>query len=118
MLPDEKESLQETPAYIEISLGVSEWQTLDGRFILEEDFKVGGEVWRVHKNDPDPFPSRPHAHCVGGKDRFIGLKLHLGTGQMYDGTKPLGRKLAETQFLRLIELIKPKFPDIKLPLTD
>lgn len=77
---------------------------------------MAGEVWRVHKGDADPFPSRPHAHCVGGAKRFVGCKLHLGTAQLYSGRDALGLFLAPKQFERLIELIRPKFPGLILPL--
>ncbi len=118
-VPEENEELlAETAEYVDICVGVSEWQLLDGRSILEEDYRVKGEVWRVHKCDADPYPSNPHAHCVDGARRFIGCTLHLGTAELYDGRKPLGRRLEATQFERLIELIKPKFPGITLPLPQ
>jgi hypothetical protein len=47
-----------------------------------------GCVWRVHKNDPDPFPSRPHAHNLES-----GLKMHLGTGQLFLRGRDTGRKI-------------------------
>jgi len=110
----------ETATEIDVDVGVSAWQRLDNeRYILEEDYKVSGDVWRVHLNDADPFPSRPHAHCIAGTKRFVGTKLHLGSGQLFDSSnKPLGRRLAKGQFERLIELIRPKFPGIELPIKD
>jgi hypothetical protein len=48
------------------------------RHLLEQTVRVHGEVWRVYKNDADPFPSNPHAHNVQS-----GLKLHLGTGDLF-----------------------------------
>lgn len=93
------------------------WKTGDGKFILEEDFKVSGEVWRVHKSDADPYPSNPHAHCVGGAKRFAGCTLHLGTAQLYRKRDALGRFLEQSQFERLLELIRPKFPGIIFPLA-
>lgn len=113
---ESEELLVETKDYVDPCVGVSEWQLPDGRYILEEDYRVKGEVWRVHKSDADPFPSNPHAHCVGGAQRFIGCTLHLGTAELYSGHKPLGRRLEAKQFARLIELIKPKFPGVTLPL--
>jgi hypothetical protein len=75
------------------------------------------KIWRVNKSDPDPFPSNPHAHCIGGSGRFVGCKLHLGTGELYDSSnKPLGRYLYKKQFERLLELIQPKFPEVVFPL--
>lgn len=104
--------------FITVCCGVSLWTKANGRLHLEEDYRVAGEVWRVHKNDADPYPSRPHAHCIGGARRFVGCKLHLGTRQLFTGSnEPLDRFLAQAQFDRLIELISPKFPEIVLPLS-
>lgn len=111
--------IAESANEIDIDVGISAWQRMDSeKYILEEDFKVSGDIWRVHLNDADPYPSRPHAHCIAGCQRFIGTKLHLGTGQLFDRkNNPLGRRLARHQFDRLIELIRPKFPHVILPLT-
>lgn len=108
--------LGDTPAWVDATVGVMEMVLANGWGILEEDYRVKGEVWRVHKGDADPYPSQPHAHCVGGAKRFVGLTLHLGTGELYDGRKALGRFLHPDQFERLIVMIRPKFPDIELPL--
>jgi hypothetical protein len=115
---DEQPTLEcaETDEYIDLCVGVSGWRNVDDHWIVEDDYRVAGEVWRVHKGDADPFPSRPHAHCVGGAKRFIGCKLHLGTAQLYSGSEPLGRFLAPRNFERLIDLIRPKFPGLILPL--
>lgn len=113
---DFKEFIEDTESYIDVCVGIAEWQTSDGYYILEEDFKIKGEVWRVHKNDADPYPSNPHAHCIGGTQRFVGCTLHLGTRELYKKREALDRYLDQKQFDRLIELIKPKFPKIKLPL--
>lgn len=108
----------ESPTEIDIDVGISSWQQMGtNRYFVEEDFKVSGEIWRVHLSDADPFPSSPHAHCIGGTKRFLGCKLHLGTGQLFSATnKPLDRRLATPQFERLIELVRPKFPGIVLPI--
>lgn len=108
--------LADTADHIDLSVGTVEMILADGRGILKEDYRLNGEVWRVHKGDADPYPSRPRAYCVGGAKRFVGLTLHLGTAELYDGRKPLGRFLSPRQFERLVELIQPKFPDIDLPL--
>lgn len=112
----ENEILEDTDEAVTLCLGISQWVAPNGRFILEEDFNVDGEVWRVHKYDPDPFPSRPHAHCIGGGRRFVGCKLHLGTAGLYKGATSQNRTLGAKQFGRLIELIRPKFPGLTLPL--
>jgi hypothetical protein len=107
-----------TDDYVDVTVGLIERVTPDGYYVMEKDYRVRGEVWRVHKADADPFPSNPHAHCVGGADRFIGLKLHLGTGELYRGSQPIGQRLSPKSFDRLIVLIQPKFPDIRLPLSS
>ena len=45
-------------------------------------------IWRIHKNDADPFPSNPHAHNVES-----GLKLDLSTGALYLGARPSGESI-------------------------
>lgn len=99
-----------------IEFDVSGWIALDGKSALEEaDVHAGGMKWRVHKNDADPFPSSPHAHCIAGQKRHIGCKLHLGTGVLYKGREPW-KKMDRDDFECLIERIRPKFPDIDLPI--
>lgn len=114
---DEGVILEVSEGYISVCCGVCLWTDATGLMILEEDYRVGGEVWRVHKNDADPYPSRPHAHCIDGSRRFVGCKLHLGTGRLFaPNKKPLDRFLDQRQFDRLIELVRPKFPGVVLPL--
>jgi len=48
--------------------------------------KNGGKVWRVHLNDVDPWPSKPHAHLVGSN-----RKLNLSNGDMYAGQRLVGK---------------------------
>src|SRR4051812_27073942 len=96
----------ETDDFVDLQVELIDWVIADGRYVLEKDYRVGGEVWRVHKNDPDPFPSRPHAHCIEGKERYVGCKLHLGTAALYRGREAAGRFLSPKQFVRLIELIR------------
>lgn len=45
----------------------------------EETLKAIGEIWRIHMNDIDDFPSRPHAHNLE-----TGFKLDLSNGKVYD----------------------------------
>jgi hypothetical protein len=111
--------LDENDEHVDLTLGLIEQVRADGRMLVQKDYRVAGEVWRVHKNDPDPFPSRPHAHCIGGAARFIGLKLHLGTRQLFEpNNEPTERYLGQKQFSRLIEMIRPKFPALRLPLRN
>lgn len=109
--------LDETTQYVDLTVGVSAWINRSGQHILEEDYKVAGEVWRVHKCDADPYPSNPHAHCVAGAQRFIGCTLHLGTAELFRKRTPTGRYMNPNQFARLLDLIRPKFPGLTLPLS-
>lgn len=51
----------------------------------ERQIKHSNQVWRIHKNDADPFPSNPHAHNVE-----TGYKLHLGNGNLYRKREVVG----------------------------
>ncbi len=68
--------------------------------IGEELVKHKGEIWVIHKNDSDPFPSNPHAHNYSA-----GLKLHLGNGRLFLG-KEYVNKLRKKDFLALRSKIK------------
>ena len=46
--------------------------------ILKKKYRINGEVWIIHQNDADPFPSSPHAHNY---DR--NLSLHLGNAKLF-----------------------------------
>lgn len=48
------------------------------RNIFEKRVKAKGQIWELHKNDADPFPSNPHAH-----NYETGLKLDLSNGNLY-----------------------------------
>ena len=56
------------------------------RLLTEERIRQRGEVWEVHKNDADPFPSNPHAHNYQS-----GHTLHLGNGDLYLRRKLVGK---------------------------
>jgi len=47
----------------------------------EFTLKRSGYKWRVHKNDPDPWPSTPNAH-----DYEANVKLDIKDGTVYDAT--------------------------------
>ncbi len=55
------------------------------RLLTEVTIKNRGEIWRIHKNDPDPFPSNPHAENYAS-----GLKLDLSTGMLFRKRTQLG----------------------------
>jgi len=54
----------------------------------EFTLKRGGYKWRVHKSDPDHWPSKPHAHDYEGN-----VKLDIKDGSVWDVTtkKRVGR---------------------------
>ncbi|MBX5168763.1 hypothetical protein HJB84_02640 [Rhizobium sp. NZLR1b] len=109
--------LEDTDDFVTVDLGEEiAFQNAEGRLLIQKDYRVDGIVWQVHKTDADPFPSRPHAHCVSGPSRYVGTKLHLGSRELFAGAKSLGLFLPKKPFDRLIKLIQPKFPTIKLPL--
>ena len=46
--------------------------------LIKAKVKHKGEIWTIHKNDQDTFPSQPHAHNYDKQ-----FKLHLGNGKLY-----------------------------------
>jgi len=63
---------------IEIDLGYSPIPDRCMRSLNERTIKNDGCVWRIHKNDPDDFPSKPHAVNLES-----GLRLDLSKGGLY-----------------------------------
>jgi hypothetical protein len=60
------------------------------RRLDEVTIKKDGCIWRIHKNDADPFPSNPHAHNVES-----GLKLDLSSGGLYRGRNYTGENVSK-----------------------
>src|SRR5580692_12122705 len=54
--------------------------------------KIGGYVFYVHENDPDPFPSQPHGH-VGSPTSS--LKVNVETGELFQGTAATGKNIGK-----------------------
>lgn len=68
---------------------------------IKERRKEKGEIWEIHKNDKDPFPSNPHAHNIE-----TGEKLDLNNGNIYDSrTGNVIRKMKNKD----LESLKSKF---------
>ena len=63
------------------------------RRLDEVQVKRDGQIWRIYKNDGDPFPSNPHAHNVES-----GLKLDLSNGKLFYRRKDTGKKLLKKIF--------------------
>jgi hypothetical protein len=69
--------------------------------------KVGGYIWRVHKSDPDRWPSDPHAH-----DYNAGVKLDVESGYVYDvRTRKQVAKISKSELVEIRREIERKFPD-------
>lgn len=79
------------------------------RLLTEKTIKLKGEVWRIHKNDVDPFPSNPHAH-----NYETGVVLHLGTGELFDTNRKSIGLIGCKKLVRL----RDSLPNISLPKTD
>lgn len=75
------------------------------RRLDEEIIKHQGEVWKIYKYDPDPFPSLPHAHCPSE-----GIKLDLRNGNLYRKHDYLGKITTK----KLIQF-RSKVKHVKLP---
>jgi hypothetical protein len=77
--------------------------------LREAQAKHKNEIWEVHRNDADPHPSNPHAHC-----EEHALKMHLGTGELFRKRKLVG-KLAVKDFLALRKKLGELLPGVVFP---
>jgi hypothetical protein len=77
--------------------------------LREATAKHAGEIWRVHQNDADPFPSNPHAHCLEQD-----LKLHLGSGDLYRRKKVVG-SITRKNLRALRSKLGSKMPGVSFP---
>lgn len=72
---------------------------------LDQLVKHKGEIWVIHRNDADPYPSCPHAHNYEAN-----LKLHLGTGDLY-----LGRRITGNIGEKALGFIRSQLGKFTLP---
>jgi len=79
------------------------------RLLTEQTVKVKGEIWRVHKNDADPFPSVPHAHNYES-----GVVLHLGSGEMFNKNR---QSIGSIGCKKLLQ-VRSKLSGLTLPSTE
>jgi hypothetical protein len=79
--------------------------------LIKAQVKFKGEIWTIHKNDKDTFPSQPHAHNY---DRQY--KLHLGNGKLYRKKNYCG-SITNKDLMNLRQIITQKI-DINLPLCE
>jgi hypothetical protein len=77
-------------------------------FQFDECIKSKGDIWYIHKNDKDYFPSSPHAHNY--KDHVV---LHLGNGNLFQRRKECG-KIKRKDLIN----IRRKVKGIKLPILE
>ena len=78
------------------------------RLLTEQTVKVKGEVWRIHQDDKDPFPSNPHAH-----NYEAGVKLHLGTGELFDRNNHPKGNIGKKRLTTLRGQIKIPLPPLE-----
>jgi hypothetical protein len=71
------------------------------RRLDEITVKKDGQIWRIHKNDEDPFPSNPHAHNVES-----GLKLDLSNGRLYFNRRDTQKSISRKDLIDLRSRIK------------
>ena len=79
------------------------------RFLTEKEVKFESEIWTIHRNDADPFPSNPHAHNYA-----TGLVIHLGDGRLFRKRKEAGW-LPKKRLVELRSRIQEALGDIQLP---
>jgi hypothetical protein len=70
------------------------------RHLEEQRIKVNGNIWVIHNNDADPFPSNPHAHNYQQQ-----VKLDLTNGKLFRNRKFMGT-VKRKHLLKLRSLIK------------
>jgi hypothetical protein len=78
------------------------------KLLTEQTLKVKGEIWVIHKNDADPFPSTPHAHNYES-----GTSLHLGTGELFNKRESRGFVNCKN-----LKLVRDKVKNFVLPTID
>ena len=76
------------------------------RSLNEITIKKDGHIWRIHKNDQDPFPSNPHAHNIES-----GLKLDLSNGRLYYKRQYTGKSISKKD----LYAIRDKTTTVGLP---
>ena len=74
--------------------------------------KSKGLIWIIHKNDKDPFPSKPHAHELDNN-----IKIDLSNGNCYK-KKQLMYTLRKRDLLMIREkadkIYKGELPELKI----
>ena len=68
------------------------------QFLTEQTVKQKGVVWRLHKNDADPWPSTCHAHNYD-----TGEVIDLTNGNIYSKNRTFSRTLKPKKLSELKE---------------
>ena len=77
------------------------------RHLEEQRIRVNGNIWVIHRNDADPFPSTPHAHNYQQQ-----VKLDLTNGNLFRNRQFAGT-VKRKHLLELRRLIKhPDLPPL------
>jgi hypothetical protein len=71
------------------------------QLLEEQTTKQKNSIWRVHKNDADPWPSSWHAHNYQS-----GQVLDLKTGNIYSKNRKLIKKLKKKKLKKLKDNLK------------
>ena len=70
-------------------------------------FLRSGCIWRIRKNDEEPFPSNPHAHNLES-----GLRMDLSSGSLFFEESNTGKKVSKTH----LEFIRQRAEMLNIPL--
>jgi RHS repeat-associated protein len=70
------------------------------------EIKGQGCPYYFHPNDADPFPSKPHVHkgCPNSP-----IKVNLCTGEIFDNTRPTGKKKIPKNFRYNLECYRKEW---------
>jgi hypothetical protein len=70
-------------------------------------FLRSGCIWRIRKNDEEPFPSNPHAHNLES-----GLRMDLSSGTLFFEESNTGKRVSKMH----LEFIRQRAEMLKIPL--
>lgn len=82
------------------------WYPIISDKLEKANVRNNGQLWVIHLNDADPFPSLPHAH-----DYQNNLKLNLYDGTLYSKKTAVG-KMKKKELAELVAKIKKDHPNI------
>lgn len=102
--------LKKSYYYNDVHLGELEFDECSNcQLLLESTAKFKNNIWRIHKNDQDPFPSNPHAHKIDSD-----ITLDLSNGLLYKNRKYIGEQMKKKDFMNFRAILEGK----NIPLPD